>query len=279
MAPSSSRPRSCPGGGRGRQQCQARPSRPPSTLPLPFRTPPSPFNIFGSKRCVFRSKSHFVSTYRPSIIGQVSQNRFISQNGFGGGGGSSARHARRGCHLLCLCHFVPSHAPERDFFIDNLLVRIHFIIVMIRWTGLAPWVFEFPFPGSLTSTFLTHAPPSHDRCRAKREHLERFCGLLPGSHGQNLALTFLYVPCSLDRGLCDTTLNYNAAERERVRERARERESDIARERERERERERQRQRESSPQNDPRPARQLGRGTAEWSMSLETAPRPRRTCM
>ena len=34
------------------------------------------------------------------------------------------------------------------------LVRIHFIIVMIRWTGLAPWEFEFPFPGSLTSTFL-----------------------------------------------------------------------------------------------------------------------------
>jgi len=26
--------------------------------------------------------------------------------------------------------------------------------VMIRWTGLAPWEFEFPFPGSLTSTFL-----------------------------------------------------------------------------------------------------------------------------
>jgi len=44
--------------------------------------------------------------------------------------------------------------PEREFFIGNLLVRIHFIIVMIRWTGLAPWEFEFPFPGSLTSTFL-----------------------------------------------------------------------------------------------------------------------------
>jgi len=43
---------------------------------------------------------------------------------------------------------------EREFFIDNLLVRIHFIIVMIWWTGLAPWKFEFPFPGSLTSTFL-----------------------------------------------------------------------------------------------------------------------------
>ena len=25
---------------------------------------------------------------------------------------------------------------------------------MIKWTGLAPWEFEFPFPGCLTSTFL-----------------------------------------------------------------------------------------------------------------------------
>ena len=41
-----------------------------------------------------------------------------------------------------------------EFFIDNLLVRINFIIVMMRWTGLAPWGFEFPFPDSLTSTFL-----------------------------------------------------------------------------------------------------------------------------
>ena len=36
-------------------------------------------------------------------------------------------------------------------------VRIHFIIVMIRWTGLAPWEFECPFSGSLTSTFLVGA--------------------------------------------------------------------------------------------------------------------------
>ena len=42
----------------------------------------------------------------------------------------------------------------REFFIDNLLVRIYHIIVMIRWTGLAPWGFEFSFPGCLTSTFL-----------------------------------------------------------------------------------------------------------------------------
>ena len=44
---------------------------------------------------------------------------------------------------------------EREFFIDNILVRIHFIIDMIWWTGLAPWELEFPFPGSLTSTFLS----------------------------------------------------------------------------------------------------------------------------
>jgi len=43
---------------------------------------------------------------------------------------------------------------EREFFIDNLLVRIHFIIEMIWWTGLAPWKFELPFPGSLIYTFL-----------------------------------------------------------------------------------------------------------------------------
>jgi len=40
--------------------------------------------------------------------------------------------------------------PERDSFIDNLLVRIHFIIVMIRWTGLAPRESEFPAAGHRT---------------------------------------------------------------------------------------------------------------------------------
>ena len=28
---------------------------------------------------------------------------------------------------------------------------------MIRWTGLVPWEFEFPFPGSLTSIWMTGA--------------------------------------------------------------------------------------------------------------------------
>ena len=52
-----------------------------------------------------------------------------------------------GSHLGNFCE-------EREFLIDSLLVRIHFIIVMIKWTGLSQWEFEFPFPSSLTSTFL-----------------------------------------------------------------------------------------------------------------------------
>ena len=43
--------------------------------------------------------------------------------------------------------------PDGEFFLENLLVRIHFIIQMFWWTGLAPWEFEFPFPASHTSTF------------------------------------------------------------------------------------------------------------------------------
>jgi len=43
---------------------------------------------------------------------------------------------------------------KREFGFDNLLVRIHFIIVMTGWTGLAPCEFEFLFPSQLTSTLL-----------------------------------------------------------------------------------------------------------------------------
>jgi hypothetical protein len=45
----------------------------------------------------------------------------------------------------------PSREREREFFIDNLLVRIHFIIAMVKWTGIAPRELEFHFPGSLIS--------------------------------------------------------------------------------------------------------------------------------
>jgi len=32
---------------------------------------------------------------------------------------------------------------KSEFCIDNLLVRIHYIIVMIKWTCLAPWEHGF----------------------------------------------------------------------------------------------------------------------------------------
>ena len=50
--------------------------------------------------------------------------------------------------ILLLQPFLDSpliFAQQREFCIGNLLVRIHFIIVMIGWTGLAPWEFECPF--------------------------------------------------------------------------------------------------------------------------------------
>ena len=37
--------------------------------------------------------------------------------------------------------YTLTQSGEREFFIDNLLVRIHFLVVMMRWTGLAPWEF------------------------------------------------------------------------------------------------------------------------------------------
>ena len=45
---------------------------------------------------------------------------------------------------------------DRDLFVGNLWIRVNFIIVTIRWTGLAPWKFELPFPGRPTSTFPKH---------------------------------------------------------------------------------------------------------------------------
>jgi len=58
---------------------------------------------------------------------------------------------------------------------------------MIRWTGLAPWEFEFRFPGSLTATFLRQmrgaaeggggggggAPPAHHGRRTRVSVCER----------------------------------------------------------------------------------------------------------
>ena len=46
------------------------------------------------------------------------------------------------------------HAQFLRKYVATVQVRILFIILMIGWTGLAPWEFEFHFTGSLTSTFL-----------------------------------------------------------------------------------------------------------------------------
>ena len=48
--------------------------------------------------------------------------------------------------------YEPLGLARERLIIDNLLAPIHLIIVMIRWTGLAPWQLEFPFQGSLIST-------------------------------------------------------------------------------------------------------------------------------
>ena len=42
----------------------------------------------------------------------------------------------------------------QGYLVHKKVVRIHSFTVMIGWTGLTPWEFEFLFPGSLTSTFL-----------------------------------------------------------------------------------------------------------------------------
>ena len=64
---------------------------------------------------------------------------------------------------------------QQEFFIDNLLVRVHFFIDRIWWTDLAPWEFEFPFPCSLIPTFLDHQvhstlPRNQIRFKARYVH-------------------------------------------------------------------------------------------------------------
>ena len=60
-----------------------------------------------------------------------------------------ASHSVDGKHVVSIFD-----KTVKESFVDNLLGRIHFIIEMIWWTDLAPWEFEFPFPGSRISTFV-----------------------------------------------------------------------------------------------------------------------------
>ena len=93
-----------------------------------------------------------------------------------------------------------TNALERAFFFDNLLVRIHLIIEMIWWTGLAAWVFELPFPDSLISTFLVSAMPFLIRGGdALRQDARLRHGPPPpprrsGSHGVSFSIWFRKLP-------------------------------------------------------------------------------------
>jgi len=49
----------------------------------------------------------------------------------------------------------PLSLREGEFFIANLLVRIRLVTETFQRTGLASWEFDFHFPGSRISTFLT----------------------------------------------------------------------------------------------------------------------------
>ena len=58
--------------------------------------------------------------------------------------------------------------PERDreFFTDNLLVRINLIIEMVWWTGLAPWECSPPISLSLSALSLSRC----SACRLVRKY-------------------------------------------------------------------------------------------------------------
>ena len=66
-----------------------------------------------------------------------------------------------------------TNPAERHFFIDNLLVRIHCIIVMTRWTGLAPWEFAPAWMLSRTNPAVVG--------RSGRLHV---CGLRPADQDE-----------------------------------------------------------------------------------------------
>ena len=45
------------------------------------------------------------------------------------------------CSIIYVCAHVVRVEQEREIFIDDVLVRIYFIIVMIKRTFLVPWEF------------------------------------------------------------------------------------------------------------------------------------------
>ena len=66
---------------------------------------------------------------------------------------------------------------------------------MIWWTGLAPWEFEWSFPGSLTSTFLALTPflrtLTERAAQEQGESSPREGGLTPPKQSQRFPLDCL----------------------------------------------------------------------------------------
>jgi len=107
------------------------------------------------------------------------------------------------------------HVPRvREFLIDNLLVRILFIIEMIWWTGLAPWEFKFPFSGSLISASLDPKPlAAVELGRNNVKGFKDFHLKNGSSQVKNLALTVLCVSNSILNGLFAPNRSVAHAER------------------------------------------------------------------
>ena len=62
---------------------------------------------------------------------------------------------RQPASVSCTQTAVPKRNPRNQVHpFHQSAIRIHFVIVMTWWMGLAPWEFEFPFPGSLISVYL-----------------------------------------------------------------------------------------------------------------------------
>ena len=102
-------------------------------------------------------------------------------------GAALLRSAFPNTKSLAYVWLATSCPSKRVFLIDNLLVRIHLIIVMIRWTGLAPWGFESPFPGGLAFTFLAHHT-THGVCPLTQRSITLAHSLCLQSHLQTLTL-------------------------------------------------------------------------------------------
>ena len=91
----------------------------------------------------------------------------------------------------------PPAVASHSTLIDNLLVRIHFIIVMIRWTGLAPWEFKFRCVRRSALSRISGAGPGRGweaRCLSRWSSAARFPHHAPHTlHGITHICIYIYI--------------------------------------------------------------------------------------